>query len=107
MEYSKVINCLEYTTNQPSKLARKSWVEVNDYSPGTYKVNNQIKFKTLMLWSGLCDYSDPYYILVSANITASNTAAAKAAAKNIKKIIIKNCAPFTYYISEIKKYTNR
>ena len=30
MEYSKVINCLEYTTNQPSKLARKSWVEVND-----------------------------------------------------------------------------
>ena len=98
MEYSKVINCLEYTTNQPSKLARKSWVEVNDYSPGTYKVNNQIKFKTLMLWSGLCDYSDPYYILVSANITAS---------KNIKNIIIKNCAPFTYYISEIKKYTNR
>ena len=51
-----------------------------------------------MLWLGLCDYSDPYYILVSANITASNTAAAKAAAKNIKKIIILNGAQFLLHL---------
>ena len=51
-----------------------------------------------MLRSILCDYSDAY-ILVSATITVPNTAAAGAAANNIKNIIIKNCAPFTNCIS--------
>ena len=37
---------------------------------------------------------------MSATITVPNTAEA-AAAKNRKKIIIKNCFPFTNYISEI------
>ena len=53
-----------------------------------------------MLRSSLCDYSDAY-ILVSATITVPNTAAA-AAANNRKNIIIKNCAPFTNCINEIK-----
>ena len=57
-----------------------------------------------MLRSSLCDYSDAY-ILVSATITVPNTAAAAAAAaaaNNRKNIIIKNCAPFTNCINEIK-----
>ena len=53
-----------------------------------------------MLRSNLCYYSDSY-ILVSATITASNTAAQGAAANNRKNIIIKNCAPFNNCISEI------
>ena len=61
---------------------------------------SQIKFKTSMLRSSLCDYSNPY-ILVSATITVPNTAAAEAAASNIKNITIKNCAPFANCISEI------
>ena len=68
MEYQKIINLLENTPNQPSKFRTKSWVEVNDESRGVYNFNSQIKFKTLMLRSSLCDYSDAY-ILVRAIIT--------------------------------------
>ena len=54
-----------------------------------------------MLKSSLCDYSDAY-ILVKGTITINNTAAADAAANNRnKKVIFKNCAPFTNCISEI------
>ena len=51
-----------------------------------------------MLKSRLCDYSYAY-ILVSGTITVKNTGA--AAPNNRKNITIKNCAPFTYCISEI------
>ena len=54
-----------------------------------------------MLRSSLCDYSDAY-ILVKGNIIVNNTAAAGAAANNTnKKVIFKNCAPFTSCISKI------
>ena len=55
-----------------------------------------------MLRSSLCDYSDAY-ILIKGNITVNNTAADSAAANNTnKKVIFKNCAPFTDCISKIK-----
>ena len=54
-----------------------------------------------MLKSSLCDYSDAY-ILVNGNISVNNTAAQGAAANNTnKKVIFKNCAPFTNCIREI------
>ena len=54
-----------------------------------------------MLNSSLCDYSDAY-ILVKGTITVNNTAAANSDANNTnKKVIFKNCAPFTNYRSEI------
>ena len=88
-------------SNQPSKFRTKNWVEINDESRGTYSVNRQINFKTSMLRSSLCDYSDAY-ILVKGNITVNNTAADGAAANNTnKKVIFKNCAPFTSCISKI------
>ena len=90
---------LEKTTNQPSKFRTKNWVEVNNKSRGTYNVNSQIKFKTLMSRSSLCNYSDAY-ILVSAFIRISNIAAAGGEANN-RKNIIKNCAPCTNCINEI------
>ena len=46
----------------------KNWVKINDELRGTYNVNSQIKFKTTMLKSSLCDYSDAY-ILVKGTIT--------------------------------------
>ena len=76
-------------------------VEINDESRGAYNVNSQIKFKTTMLKSSLCDYSDAY-ILVKGTISVNNTAAAGAAVNNDdRKVIFKNCAPFTNCISEI------
>ena len=53
---------------------------------GTYKTNSQIKFKTLMLKSGLCDYSD-VYILLSGTVQNTGTA---AVAINRRNVIIKN-----------------
>ena len=76
-------------------------MEINDDARGTYSPNKQIKFKTSMLRSSLCDYSDAY-ILIKGNITVNNTAAADADA-NItnKKVIFKDCTPSTRCISKI------
>ena len=78
-----------------------NWVEINDESQGTYNKGNQSGFKTSMLRSSLCDYSDAY-ILVKGTITVANAAIATAAANNVdKKVIFWNCAPFTNCISRI------
>ena len=67
MEYQKIANLIDDTSNQPSKFRTRNWVEINDESRGAYNVNSQIKFKTTMLKSSLCDYSDAY-ILVKGTI---------------------------------------
>ena len=101
MEYQKITNLLNDGSSKPSKFKTRNWVEINDEASGTYSPNKQIKFKTSMLRSSLCDYSD-VYILVKGNIAVNNTAAEGAAANNTnKKVILKNCAPFTNCISKI------
>ena len=102
MEYQKIANLIDdYASNEPSKFKTRNWVEINDESRGAYNVNSQIKFKTTMLKSSLCDYSDAY-IIVKGTISVNNTAAQGAAVNNTnKKVIFKNCAPFTNCISEI------
>ena len=47
MEYEKITNLLDDTTNQLSKFRRRNQVEINDETRGTYNKDNQIKFKTL------------------------------------------------------------
>ena len=54
MEYQKVINLLDNTSNRLSKFRTKNWVKINDESRRTY-VNSDIKFKTAMLKPSLCD----------------------------------------------------
>ena len=104
MEYQKIANSLDDNkSNQPSKFRKKNWVQINDESRGTYNFNSQIKFKTTMLKSNLCDYSDAY-ILVKGTITiigAGEDAAARQADERYKGVVFKNCAPFTNCISEI------
>ena len=92
---------LNDASNKPFKFRTRNWIEINDDIRGAYSPNKQIRFKTAMLRSSLCDYSDAY-ILVKGNITVNNTAADGAAANNTnKKVIFKNCAPFTNCISKI------
>ena len=78
MEYQKIINLLDYTTDQPFKFRTRNWVEINDESQGVYNHNNEnnnnIKFKTSIIRSNLCDYSDAY-ILVKGTILVPNKAA--------------------------------
>ena len=100
MKYQKIVNLLDDTTNQPSKFITNNWVEINNESQGKYD-NSNIKFKTLMIRSNLCDYCDAY-VLVKGTITVPNTVAAGAIVNNTnKKVIFKNCAPFTNCIIEI------
>ena len=63
--------------------------------------DNQIRFKTSMLRSSLCDYSDAY-IVVKRNMTIENKAIRKQPnnAAN-KKIVCKNFVLFTNCISRI------
>ena len=96
MEYQKIANLVDTESNQPSKFRLRNWVEINDESRGTY-TNNDIKFKTTMLRSNLCDYADAY-ILVKVTITitgAGNDDVTKQADERGKSVTFKNCAPFT------------
>ena len=60
MEYQKIANLLNDESNKPSKFRTRNWVEINDDIRGAYSPNKQIRFKTAMLRSSLCDYSDAY-----------------------------------------------
>ena len=97
MEYQKKL--LHNIPNQPNKFRTKKWFEIKDDLRGMYNTNSQIKFKTLILNSQLCDYSDEYMV-VRASVTAPNTGT-QASLNNRKNIIIKNCA--RSWISEINK----
>ena len=71
---------LDTESNEPFKFRTRNWVEINDESRGTY-TSNDIKLKTTMLRSNLCDYADAY-ILVKGTIAitgAGNDDAAKQA----------------------------
>ena len=63
-----------------------------------YNVNSDIRFKTTMLKSSLCDYSD-VCIFVQGRTGAD--ARARQADERDKGVIIKNCAPFINCKSEI------
>ena len=88
--------------NQPSKFRTRNWIEINDESRGTY-TSNDIKFKTTMLRSNLCDYADGY-ILVKRTITITATGdddATNRADERDKGVTFKNCAPFTKCVIRI------
>ena len=63
MKYQEIINSFDNTPNQPFKFKTKNWVEINYESRGTYNEDNQIRFKTSMLRSSLCDYNDAYILV--------------------------------------------
>ena len=70
MEHQKIVNLLN-ESGQSSKFRTRNWVEINDESRGNY-ANSNVKFKTTMLRSNLCDYADSS-ILVKGAITITVT----------------------------------
>ena len=90
MEYHKIINFLNNTPNQYLNLRQK--IE-------TYNKDNQIRFKTSVLRSSLCDYNDAY-ILVKIIITVA-LATAEVPNNANNKAILKNYAPFINFITII------
>ena len=53
MEYQKVRNLLDNTSNQQYKFRTVNCVEINDDTRGIYNPNSQIKLKTSMSQSSL------------------------------------------------------
>ena len=122
IEFQKTENFLAITSDDKnfSKFVTKKWIEVYDQSGGNYNVNKEIRIKTSMLRSDLCDYSD-VYIVVKGNITFTkkiftaddieepNNTDANANVTNTgndnafaeKKLVFKNNAPFINCLSNI------
>ena len=101
----KIINLLEYTTNQLSKFRTKNLVEINGDAHGFHSAQSQIKFKNTVSQLRLCDYSDTC-ILVKGTIAVVGEEADTALIatyKTIKKLIYKNYSPSNDCISEINK----
>ena len=74
MGYQKIANFLDTTSDDKDlpRFVTKKWIEVYDQSGGNYNVNKEIRIKTSMLISDLCDYSDAY-IVVKETITIVKT----------------------------------
>ena len=72
MEFQKIVNFLDTTFDNkdlPTFVTKKR-IEVYDQSEGNYNVNKEIRIKTSILRSDLCDFSDAY-IVVKGNIFAT------------------------------------
>ena len=84
-------NILDNGPNQSSISETKKLVEMKNYdSRETYSTNCQIRIKTRMLKSSLCDYSNPYIFVKGMMIITGIAAdtAARPADKKDKGVII-------------------
>ena len=72
MEFQKTVSFLDTTSDNKDlpKFVTNKWIEVFDQSEKNYNVNKEIRIKTPMFRSDLCDFSDAY-IAVKGNITVS------------------------------------
>ena len=97
MEFQKIVNFLDTSDDKDlPRFVTKKWIEVYDQSGGNYNVNNEIRIKTSMLRSDLCDFSDAY-IVVKETITVTD----QDGAKRNKSVASKNNAPFINSISKV------
>ena len=103
MEYQKNTNFLGTTLDEVPRFITKKWVEVHDQSGSAddrYKPNKQKSFKTSMLRSDLCYFSDAY-IVVKGDITLTKTHRKGIIDIRNRFLASKNKAPFTNCISKI------
>ena len=97
MKYQKITNLQDTRLDEVPRFITKKWVEVHDQSGSAddrYKPNKHIRFKTSMLRSDLCDYSDAY-IVVKGNITLTKTNTRRFIDTRNRFIAFKNNASFT------------
>ena len=103
MEYHEITNLLGTTPDEVPRFITKKWIEVHDQSGNAedrYKPSKQIRFKTSMLRSDLCDFSDAY-IVVKGDITLTKTNGRGIIDIRNRFLAFKNNAPFTNCISKI------
>ena len=98
MEYQKIMKLLGNISDKVPRFITKKWIEVHDKSGGAYNTNKQKRFKTPMLRSDLCDYSDAYIVVEGV---LSVTIEEKDRDEMNRDFILKNSAPFISGILKI------
>ena len=68
----------------------KKWIKVNGFLSSQYSASKNVRFKTLLLRSDLCDYSDAY-IVVKGRVSVNCT---NDAIRINRKLTFKKNAPF-------------
>ena len=98
MEFQKIINLLDITSDDKDlpRYVTKKWIEVYNQSEKNYSVNKEIRIKTPMLRSDLCDFSNAYIVVKGDIIVTSPNNA-----KRNKSVTFKNNAPFINCITKI------
>ena len=98
IEFQKIVNFLDTTFDDKDlpRFVTKKWIEVYDQSEGNYNVNKELRIKTSMLRSGLCDFSDVYVVVKGTTIAVRTNNA-----KRNEATAFKNNAPFINCISKI------
>ena len=88
MEFQKIINLLDITPDDKDlpRFVSKKCIEVYDQAEKNYSINKEIRIKTPMLRSDLCDFSDAY-IVVKGEITVTNPNNAKKIKQYCLKIM--------------------
>ena len=101
MEYEKIVKLIS-NNEEFQNFTSKKLMEVYDQTDNAdYRENKQIRFKTPMLKSDLCDYFDAYMVVKgNINLTVNRANVANAVAYN-KKVAFKNNAPFISCITKI------
>ena len=99
MEYQKITNLLGTTLDEIPRFITKKWVKFHDQSVSVddrYKPNKRIRFKTSILRSDLCDYSDGSIVVkVKITVTDQDNDAYE------KELTLTNVAPFSSCILKI------
>ena len=97
MEFNKINNLLDSEHDEVPRFITKKWIEVQSQSGNTYNTSKPIRFKTSILRSDLCDYSDAY-VWVKGKITVTNP---NNNANFDRRLTLKNNASFISSISKI------
>ena len=103
MEYDKINNLLDSESEKLSKFVTREYVKVHSLSD-TYHENKSIRFKTPMMRSNLCDYSDVYKLVkgtITVTATGVNNDANNIRGKTNRRLILKNNAPFVSCVTKI------
>ena len=72
MKFQNIVNFLDIDSDDKDlpKFFIKKWIEVYDQSQKNYNPNKEIRIKTSIIRSDLCDFNDAY-IVVKGNITVN------------------------------------
>ena len=98
IKFQIIVNLLDTTSDDKNlpRFVTKKWIEVYHQLEKNYNANKEIRIKTPMLRSDLCDFSDAY-IVIKGTITVTDP----DNSKRNKAVEFKNNAPFINCISKI------